>query len=169
MGEEEDAACGRDPPLISLGSPVVASFTLAREVNAPPETVFDVLTDHRRYAEMTPLRKSVLEREGEPAPNGVGSIRVLSAVGPALREETIVYERPSRFSYKLLSGLPVRDHVGTVSLEPNGAGTKVTYAVKTTATVPVVGGVVVAAVKQGVTQLLNGVSAEAERRAAAGA
>lgn len=147
----------------------MASFTLAREVNAPPETVFDVLTDHRLYAEMTPLRKSVLEREGEPAPNGVGSIRKLSAVGPALREETIVYERPSRFSYKLLSGLPVRDHVGTVSLEPNGVGTKVTYAVKTTATVPVVGGVVVAAVKQGVTQLLNGVSAEAERRAAAGA
>jgi uncharacterized protein YndB with AHSA1/START domain len=147
----------------------VASFTLSREVAAPPETVFDVLTDHRRYAEMTPLRKSVLEREGEPAPNGVGSIRVLLAVGPPLREETIAYQRPTRFSYKLLSGLPVRDHVGTVSLEPNGAGTKVTYAVRTTATVPVAGGVVVGVVKQGVKQLLNGVSAEAERRAAAGA
>lgn len=144
----------------------MASFTLSREVAAPPETVFDVLTDHRRYAEMTPLRKSVLEREGEPAPNGVGSIRVLSAVGPALREETIVYERPSRFSYKLLSGLPVRDHVGTVSLEPNGAGTKVTYAVRTNPTLPVVGGAVVAVVKQGVAQLLGGVSTEAEQRAA---
>jgi uncharacterized protein YndB with AHSA1/START domain len=144
----------------------VASFTLFREVAAPPETVFDVLTDHRRYAEMTRLRKSVLEREGEPAPNGVGSIRVLSAVGPPLREETIVYERPSRFSYKLLSGLPVRDHVGTVSLEPNGAGTKVTYAVRINPTLPVVGGAVVAFVKQGVTQLLNGVSTEAEQRAA---
>lgn len=146
----------------------MASFTLHREVNAPPETVFDLLTDHRRYAEMTPLRMSVLEREGEPAPNGVGAIRKLSAVGPALREETIVYERPSRFSYKLLSGLPVRDHVGTVSLEAAGSGTRVTYAVKTSPTLPVVGGVVVAAVKQGVTQLLNGISAEAERRTAAG-
>lgn len=146
----------------------MASFTLVREVKAPPETVFDVLTDHRRYAELTPLRKSVLEREGEPAPNGVGSIRVLSAVGPPLREETIVYERPSRFSYKVLSGLPVRDHVGTVSLEGTaGGGTSVTYALRTTPTVPVAGRVVVAVVKQGVTQLLNGVSAEAERRAAA--
>jgi len=127
-----------------------------------------VLTDHRRYAELTPLRKSVLEREGEPAPNGVGSIRVLSAVGPSLREETIVYRRPSRFSYKLLSGLPVRDHVGTVSLEAAGDGTKVTYAVRTNPTLPVVGSAVVAVVKQGVTQLLNGISAEAERRTAAG-
>jgi uncharacterized protein YndB with AHSA1/START domain len=147
----------------------VASFTLFREVAAPPETVFDVLTDHRNYAEMTPLRKSVLEREGVPAPNGVGSIRKLSAVGPPLREETIVYERPSRFSYTLLSGLPVRNHVGTVSLEPHGDGTKVTYAVRTQPTLPLVGGAVVAVVKQGVTQLLNGVSAEAERRVAAGA
>ena len=147
----------------------MASFTLVREVDAPPETVFDVLTDHRRYAEMTPLRKSVLEREGEPAPNGVGSIRVLTAVGPPMREETIVYERPSRFSYKVLSGLPVRDHVGTVSLEADGEGrTKVVYALRTTPTVPVAGGLVVGVVKQGIKQLLNGVSAESERRAAAG-
>lgn len=145
----------------------MASFTLFREVSAAPDVVFDVLTDHRRYAELTPLRKSVLEREGDPAPNGVGAIRVLSAVGPSLREETIVYERPTRFSYKLLSGLPVRDHVGTVSLEPAGDGTKVTYAVRTHPTLPVVGGVVMALVKQGVTQLLNGISAEAERRTAA--
>lgn len=148
----------------------MASFTLVRDVNASPEVVFDVLTDHRGYADLTPLRKSELEREGEPTPNGVGSIRALTAVGPPMREETIVYERPTRFSYKVLSGLPVRDHVGTVSLEPtDGGGTKVTYALRTTPTVPVAGGVVVAAVKRGVTQLLNGVSAEAERRAAAGA
>jgi uncharacterized protein YndB with AHSA1/START domain len=147
----------------------VASFTLVREVDAPPETVFDVLTDHRRYAEMTALRKSVLEREGEPAPNGVGSIRLLSAMGPPMREETIVYERPSRFSYKVLSGLPVRDHVGTALLEPSGSGTRITYAVRTTPTVPVAGAVVVGAVKQAIKQLLNGVSAEAERRAVAGA
>lgn len=147
----------------------MASFTLVREIGAPPETVFDVLTDHRRYAEITPLRKSELEREGVPAPDGVGSIRVLGAVGPPLREETIVYERPHRFSYKVLSGLPVRDHVGTVSLEPSdGGGTKVTYALRVTPTVPVGGGLVVAFVKQGIKQLLNGVTAESERRAAAG-
>ena len=115
---------------------------------------------------MTGLRKSVLEREGEPAPDGVGSIRVLTLAGPPMREETIVYERPSRFSYKVLSGLPVRDHVGTASLEPRGSGTRITYAVHTTPTVPVAGGVVVGAIKLAIGQLLNGVAAEAERRGA---
>jgi len=113
------------------------------------------------------MRKSELEREGEPAPNGVGAIRVLHSVGPPLREEVLVYEPSSRFSYKLLSGAPVRDHVGTVLLSPAGEGTTVTYAVRTIPTLPLVGGAVVVVTRQAIKQLLNGISAEAERRAAA--
>jgi uncharacterized protein YndB with AHSA1/START domain len=144
----------------------MASFTFHRDVAAPPETVFEVLVDHRGYAAITPLRKSELEREGDPAPNGVGAIRVLRSVGPPLREEVLTYEEPHRFSYKLLSGAPLEDHVGTVELTPQGSGTKVVYAVRTMPTVPVVGAVVVAVAKQGVKQLLNGIAKEAERRAA---
>ena len=96
----------------------MASFTYVRQVAAPPEVVFDVLTDHRRYPEITALRKAELEREGEPAPNGLGAVRVLTVAGPPMREEVIAYEPPFRFAYKILSGLPVRDHVGTVELQP---------------------------------------------------
>ncbi len=145
----------------------MASFTLTREIAAAPETVFAVLTDHRKYSDLTPLRKSVLEREGEPAPNGLGAIRKLSAIGPPLREEVIAYEPVERFSYTLLSGLPVRAHVGTVELTAGGSGTKMVYAVRTQPTVPVVGAVVVAVVKQAVKGLIDGVAKESERRAAA--
>ncbi len=143
----------------------MASFRFEREVAAPPETVFDVFVDHRGYSAITPLRRSELEREGVPAPNGVGAIRVLGSVGPPLREEVLTYEEPRRFSYKLLSGAPLEDHVGTVELTPQGSGTKVTYAVRTMPTVPVVGRIVVAVAKQGVKQLLNGIATESERRA----
>ena len=146
----------------------MASFTYEREVAAPPETVFEVLTDHCGYAKITPLRKAVLEREGEPVPDGVGAIRRLSAVGPPLREEVLAYEAPTRFSYTLLSGLPVRDHVGTVELTANDGGTAVVYAVRTTPTLPLVGGAVVAGIKIGIKQLLGGVAKESERRAANG-
>jgi uncharacterized protein YndB with AHSA1/START domain len=146
----------------------VASFTFTREIAAPVETVFEVLTDHRKYADLTPLRKSELEREGEPAPNGVGAIRKLTAVGPALREEVVAYEPPSRFSYTLLSGAPLRDHLGTVELTPQNGGTRMVYAVRTQPTVPVIGVAVVAVVKQGVKGLVDGVVKESERRAQAG-
>ena len=91
---------------------------------------------------------------------------MLAAVGPPIREEVVVYERPSRFSYKVLSGLPLRDHLGTVSLEPSDGGTKVTYALKAIPTVPFAGKVVMIGLKRAVTELLNGVVSESERRAA---
>ena len=147
----------------------MASFTFVRRIAAPPEIVFDVVTDHRGYAAITPLRRSELEREGEPAPNGVGAIRVLTAVGPPLREEVLAYEPPARFSYKLLSGLPVRDHVGTIELNPEGEGTRLVYAVRTIPTVPLVGFAVVAVLKQAIKALADGVVAESERRAATNA
>lgn len=146
----------------------MASFTFQRQVAAPPETVFAVLTDHRGYTKLTPLRKAELEREGEPAPNGVGAIRRLTAVGPSLREEVLAYEPATRFSYKLLSGLPVRDHVGTVELTPAAGGTKVVYAVRTTPTLPLAGGAFLVGMKFAIKQLLGGIAKESERRAANG-
>jgi uncharacterized protein YndB with AHSA1/START domain len=146
----------------------MASFRYVRQVAAPPEIVFDVLTDHRRYPEITSLRKAELEREGEPAPNGVGAIRVLTVAGPPMREEVIAYERPHRFSYKVLSGLPVRDHVGTVEMQPADGGTKVTYAVKTTPTIPLAGPVFMEVLKKAIRDLLGGIAKESERRAANG-
>ena len=145
----------------------MASFTYRRHIAAPPQTVFDVMTEHERYAAITPLRKSALERRGDPAPNGVGAIRVLSAVGPPLREEVIAYQPPARFSYKLISGAPVRDHVGTVELSPDGEGTAMVYAVRTTPTLPLGGAAVLGIVKQGVKALIRGITTESERRAAA--
>jgi uncharacterized protein YndB with AHSA1/START domain len=146
----------------------MASFRYVRQVAAPPEIVFDVLTDHRRYTEITSLRKAELEREGEPAPNGLGAIRVLTVAGPPMREEVIAYERPSRFSYKILSGLPVRDHVGTVELKAADGGTEITYAVKTTPTLPLAGPVFMAVLKKAIRDLMGGVAKESERRAANG-
>jgi uncharacterized protein YndB with AHSA1/START domain len=147
----------------------MASFKYVRQVAAPPEIVFDVLTDHRRYTEITSLRKAELEREGEPAPNGLGAIRVLTVAGPPMREEVIAYEPPFRFAYKILSGLPVRDHVGTVELQSADGGTEVVYAVKTTVTLPrLAAPVFMLVLKKAIRDLLGGVAKESERRAANG-
>jgi hypothetical protein len=146
----------------------VAHFVLSRPIAAPPNTVFDVVTDHRSYSDYTPLRKAVLEREGAPEPDGLGAIRALHLVGPPMREEVVGFERPNRFVYRLLSGLPVRDHVGTVTISGNGTGSLMRYEIETTPTVPLAGAAVVAAMKVAIGRLMGGVAAEAERRASAG-
>jgi uncharacterized protein YndB with AHSA1/START domain len=143
----------------------MASFTLRREVAAPVDLVFEVLTDHRAYSKLTPLRSSTLEREGEPAPNGIGAVRVLKLAGPPIREEVIEFEPPSRFAYKMLSGAPVKSHTGTVDLASSGAGTSVTWVVDSTPSIPVPGAVWAALVRPVITMLLRGVAVESERRA----
>ena len=143
------------------------TFTLEKTIAAPPATVFDVLADHRGYSAISPIRSSTLEREGEPAPNGVGAIRVLKTLGPPLREEIVEFVPGERLVYKLLSGAPLRNHVGTVTLAEHTGGTRASYRIDTTPTIPVVGRAAMPVVRLAVRQLFDGIAAEAERRARA--
>ena len=143
------------------------TFTLEKTVAASPSTVFEVLSDHRGYSAISPIRSSTIEREGDPAPNGVGAIRVLKTLGPPIREEVVEYVPGERFAYKLLSGAPLRDHVGTVTLTERTDGTEVSYRIDTTPTIPLIGRGVMPIVKMSVRQLFDGVAKEAERRARA--
>lgn len=145
----------------------MATLDFSRTVAAPPETVFEVLTDYVGMADYTPVRKVVIEREGDPAPNGVGAIRAIHAVGPPIREEIITFEAPRRFAYRMLSGAPVKNHVGTVELSPAGEGTRMSYVVETTPRIPVAGFAVVAVIRKVVEQIAAGVASESEKRAAA--
>jgi uncharacterized protein YndB with AHSA1/START domain len=145
----------------------VADFVLTRRIGAPPEVVFDTITDHRRYPEYTPIRRAELEREGESEPNGTGAIRALHIAGPPVREHVIAFDRPRLFTYELLSGLPLRDHVGTVTIEPDGTGSLMSYRVETTPTVPLAGAAVVAGVRLSIGRLMAAVGREAESRSAA--
>jgi uncharacterized protein YndB with AHSA1/START domain len=146
----------------------MATFTLRSTIAAPAELVFDVLTDHRGYARLTPLRSSTLEREGDPAPNGVGAIRVLKLAGPPIREEVTEYDPPHRFGYKMLSGAPVESHTGVVDLSAAGSSTELVWTVDSTPSVPVPGTAWAVIMRPVISVLLRGVKRESERRARAG-
>jgi uncharacterized protein YndB with AHSA1/START domain len=136
------------------------SFTMTRTVNAPINTVFDAFTNHRAYADMTPMRKSTLEKEGDPAPNGLGAVRKLERVGPPIVEEVVGYERPSYFAYKVLKGLPVKEHLGEVRFSTTGSSTRVVYTINYTPTIP--GPVTGLILKQAIGGLLRGIAKSVE-------
>ncbi|MBV8862876.1 MAG: SRPBCC family protein [Mycobacterium sp.] len=135
----------------------MVEFTLTRTSTAPMETVFDAITGHRRIADyVRAVRRSTLDREGTPAPNGVGAIRRLAVIGPPFVEEIIEYERPTRYAYKLLSGAPTRDHVGTIELREAGTGTAVSWHLRATLKIPGVDRLMEPVFKRVIDELLKG-------------
>ncbi|HZC93468.1 MAG TPA: SRPBCC family protein [Mycobacterium sp.] len=140
-------------------------FNLTRISTAPIEAVFDAMTDHRGISDYLRLcRRSTLDREGTPAPNGVGAIRRLVAIGPPFVEEIIEYQRPTGYAYKMLSGAPTRDHVGTVRLREAGTGTEVSWHLRSTLKIPGVDRLMLPVFKKVIDDLLKGGITAAERR-----
>jgi uncharacterized protein YndB with AHSA1/START domain len=146
----------------------MATFTLNASIAAPVETVFDVLSDHSRYADITPLRSSVLERQGTPESNGVGAIRRLALAGPPIREEITEFERPRRLSYKALSGVPAKEHYGSVELTESGQGTLLRWELDSTPKLVLLDPIWPMVMKPVISQLIKGVKQESERRAGSG-
>lgn len=146
----------------------MASFKLRRSIAAPIEVVFDVLTDHRGTADISVFRSSTLEREGEPPPNGVGAIRVLRLAGPPIREQVTIFDPPTLFGYRLLSGIPARSHTARVELtQGDDTHTSLTYRVDSLPKLPMPAAAWSAIVRPGISHLLNGIVKESERRARA--
>jgi hypothetical protein len=111
---------------------------------APREAVWGVVADPRGWARWGAWKTAEIEREGDPPPGGLGAIKVLvSERRPAVtsREEVTVFEPPSRFGYRLLSGLPLRDYEATITLAdaPDG-GTDITWRSQFEPKIPFTGG-----------------------------
>ena len=144
------------------------SFRIDTTVRADPATVFAVLTDHRGYAAITPLRRSTLDREGAPAPDGVGAVRRFELAGPAIVEEVVRFEPPTRFAYRALAGLPVSEHLAEVELDATEDGTRMRYAIHATPRVAHTDRLVEPLLRAAVVTLMRGIRTEAQRRAEAG-
>jgi len=129
---------------------------------APPQVVFAVLADAPSWRTWVPLvSRSSYEREGDPAPHGVGAVRRLGArIGPASREEVVTYDEPSTFAYELRSGpLPVRGYRSEVRLRPEGSGTHISWVGSFTTRVPGFGAVM----RRLMARFARALATEAER------
>ncbi len=92
---------------------------VTRTLEAPIDAAWRLLSDHESWTRWAGFGRVVRERDGSPEPNGVGSIRRLFGGG---REEVVAFGPDYRLSYRVLSGIPLRDHLGHVELTPDGPG-----------------------------------------------
>jgi uncharacterized protein YndB with AHSA1/START domain len=93
------------------------SYVVTRVASAPREKVWDLVSTASSWKDWAGVMRSSLEREGDPAPDGVGAIRHLGLPVLGSREEVVEWEPPSHLGYVILSGLPVKNYRADIRLE----------------------------------------------------
>jgi hypothetical protein len=132
---------------------------------ADPAAAFAVVRDRSSWPRFTKIKSFELERPGEGDPNGQGSIGRLQG-GPLKPREQIVECTPNRrISYELLSGIPVRDYRAVVDFEPDHGGTSIHWQVSFRPSIPGTGSLLRRLLRGAISDLVEALAAEADRRA----
>jgi uncharacterized protein YndB with AHSA1/START domain len=138
---------------------------LTVRASAPPEVVFAVIADARHWKDWSYIRRSFLEREGQPAPDGVGAVRRFGG-GPFLtKEEVVAFDPPRHLSYVMRAGMPVRGYRADVDVTPDGDGARIDWRASFERTVPGTDRLMTAVLRVSVGRIARAAAKEAERRA----
>jgi len=146
----------------------LSTYEFTVPCTATPEVVFDVLADATRWREWAgfTVATSEWEREGVPAPGGVGAVRKLGRWPMFGREQITEYDPPRHLGYTILSGLPVRGYHADIDLLPgSGAGTTIRWSGAFEPAVPGTGAALEVMIGRVVHGYARAAAKEAERRA----
>ena len=102
-------------------------------IDAPPATVWALVSDARRYPEWGPWREGRYQRAGDESAHGPGAVQVLTSARRTYGrrsvsvERIVVAEPERRLAYEVIGGIPVRNYRGEVTLTPYAGGTRVRW------------------------------------------
>ena len=103
-------------------------------IAASPDAIFERMSDHVGLASWMGAVKTVeLLEDGTPR-NGVPAVRKIifaSALLPSIVEKVTAFDAAARtYAYTITEGMVgVRDHLGTITVEPDGDGCVVRWAI----------------------------------------
>lgn len=141
-------------------------FEVTARSTADPATLFALEADGSRWSEWAGMLapRSSWERQGDPAPGGVGAIRLLGLRPFLVREETVEYEQDRRHVYVMRTPIPVRDYRAELVLTPRTeGGTDLVWRASFTERIPGTGPVFRAALKRAIAHLTRRLVRHAER------
>ena len=78
------------------------TIEVERGIEAQPEQVFDLLSDHANYDRFPGVHRAGLLSQGDPPPNGLGAVRRIVSFPMRFDEEITAFERPTRLDYQIV-------------------------------------------------------------------
>ena len=139
----------------------MATVHVARDFAAPVDRLFAHLSEHENLEAMLGAKIERV-RDGAESPNGVGSVRRLTAGGVMRFEETVLVSVPNeRIEYTITKGTPLRGHHGTMlfSSTPSG-GSHLDYTITFGSAIPGVAALVAASLRRSIPRGLAQIDAQ---------
>ena len=128
----------------------MATVHVARDFAAPVDRLFAHLSEHENLEAMLGARIERV-RDGAESPNGVGSVRRLTAGGLLKFEETILVSIPNeRIEYAITKGSPLRGHHGTMQFSGTPSGSHLDYTITFGSAIPGVAALVAATLRRSI-------------------
>ena len=139
----------------------MATVHVARDFAAPVERLFDHISEHENLEVMLGARIERV-RDGAESPNGVGSVRRLTAGGLMRFEETVLVSVPNeRIEYAITKGTPLRGHLGVMVFSATpGGGSHLDYTITFGSRIPGVAALVAASLRRSIPRGLAQIDAE---------
>lgn len=144
------------------------TFSSSTPISAPPEIVWEVMTDHQLYSRWSPSSRVDLEVEGSPDRNGVGAVRAFRTGPVSTREEVTAFDPPHRMAYRALGmPLPVRNYRSEMVLvgSEDGASCDLHWDSWFEVVIPLTGGILRQLMASAVAKFAAGIAEEAQNRA----
>ena len=107
----------------------MSSAAVRAHTTADAATVYALLRDESTWPTWINLDSMIAERDGPDGPHSVGTIRLVPfrrlGIKLTTREQVVELVADRRFSYALVSGLPLADYSADVDLHPLDGGTAI--------------------------------------------
>lgn len=133
----------------------MANFTITRKLDLPSEKVWATVSDFTRAPSPAILIK--VEEKGDPESNGIGAIRHITIGLAKARERLESVDPPSSITYRMLSGAPVKEYLGTVNVIAQNGGTLINWDVKLIPKIPGIGWIIAMVIRKAVNRFIDAI------------
>ncbi len=133
----------------------MASLTIQRKVDLPIEKVWPLIGDFT--ATPGPGIKVEVEKEGDPNENGAGTIRTITIGKVRVKEILDTANPPNSFTYRILSGAPMKEYYGKVNFEDSDGLTVIHWQADIKPKIPFTGPILVKVTKGAINAIIDAV------------
>ncbi len=134
-------------------------FTITKMLDLPAQKVWAIASDFTKFP--GPAISVQVEEKGSPELNGVGTVRTIIIGRVQVRERLESVNPPKPFTYRILSGAPMKDYLATVKISSRGNSTEIRWDAQFTPKFPGTGWIVGKVTKNTINRFIDEIEAGA--------